>query len=76
MKTKLLSLILLFFFAVHLYASPVDIMIGSRGYGMGGAYVAIANDPSAAYWNPAGLSQVDEISIMESNWIFQSVDDI
>ncbi|MBN2035964.1 MAG: hypothetical protein JW768_04410 [Chitinispirillaceae bacterium] len=54
-------------------ASPVDIMIGSRGYGMGGAYTAIADDPSAAYWNPAGLSQVSALSLMESNWIMQQV---
>ena len=75
MKNKF-YLAALILFAVNVYSSPVDIMIGSRGYGMGGAYVAIANDPSAAYWNPAGLSQVNEISIMESNWIFQSVDNI
>ena len=73
---NILFLLTIMFLAVTLHSSPVDIMIGARGYGMGGAYVAIANDPSAAYWNPAGLSQVNEISIMESNWIFQSVDNI
>jgi hypothetical protein len=55
-------------------AAPVDIMIGSRGYGFGGAYVAVAKDISAAYWNPAGLSAVEEITLMESNWIFQNVE--
>ena len=55
-------------------ASPVDIMIGSRGYGLGGAYSAIANDPSAAYWNPAGLTGVEKLSLMESNWIMQQVE--
>jgi hypothetical protein len=49
-------------------------MIGSRGYGMGGAYAAIADDPSAAYWNPAGLSQVTKLSLLESNWILQHVE--
>ena len=29
--------------------------IGARAIGMGGAFVAIADDASAAYWNPAGL---------------------
>ena len=28
---------------------------GSRALGMGGAYVAVANDVTAGYWNPAGL---------------------
>ncbi len=74
-KIKIIA-ILLPFLMLTVSASPVDIMIGSRGFGMGGAYVALADDPSAAYWNPAGLSQVNEISIMESNWIFQDVEGI
>jgi hypothetical protein len=75
MKTKTAFLITIVII-VHLFASPVDIMIGSRGYGMGGAYVAIAGDPSAAYWNPSGLSCISDISLMESNWILQDVEDI
>ncbi len=30
--------------------------IGTRAEGMGGAFVAIADDASAVYWNPAGLA--------------------
>jgi len=55
-------------------ASPVDLMIGARGYGMGGGYVAVVDDPSAAYWNPSALSRVEELSLMESNWILQDVE--
>lgn len=29
---------------------------GARALAMGGAFTAVADDPSAAYWNPAGLS--------------------
>jgi hypothetical protein len=29
---------------------------GSRALGMGGAFVAVANDASATWWNPAGLA--------------------
>lgn len=32
--------------------------VGARALGMGGAFSAIANDPSAAYWNPSGLGQI------------------
>lgn len=31
---------------------------GSRARGMGNAYIAAADDVSAIYWNPAGLSQM------------------
>ena len=29
--------------------------IGARAEGMGGAFVAVADDATAVYWNPAGL---------------------
>src|SRR4051812_24538873 len=31
-------------------------VIGTRAAGMGGAFVAVADDASATYWNPAGLA--------------------
>ncbi len=37
----------------------LSIGLGARAQAMGGAYVGIANDVTAAYWNPAGLSQID-----------------
>lgn len=30
--------------------------VGSRALGMGGAFVAVADDATATYWNPAGLA--------------------
>lgn len=33
----------------------LSIGVGARGLGMGGAQVAIAEDATAAYWNPAGI---------------------
>ncbi len=43
----------------------------ARGIGMGGAFVAAANDASAIYWNPAGLSQVPRLSatFMHSRYV-------
>ena len=32
--------------------------VGARALGMGGAFVAVADDATANYWNPAGLSKV------------------
>ena len=46
---------------------------GARAGGMGEANVAIANDATAVYWNPAGLANIEghELSIMHSNWLPQ-----
>ncbi len=33
---------------------------GARSLGMGRAFVAISDDASATYWNPAGLAQLDK----------------
>lgn len=37
--------------------------VGSRAIAMGGAYVGLADDYSAIYWNPAGLSQIKTKSL-------------
>ena len=34
----------------------------ARAMGLGRAYVALADDPSAVFWNPAGLEYVPRIS--------------
>jgi hypothetical protein len=35
---------------------PVGQLFGDRAFGLGGAFTAFADDPSAAYYNPAGLA--------------------
>lgn len=41
---------------------------GARALAMGGAFTAVADDPSAAFWNPAGLATAtgNEILLMHS----------
>jgi hypothetical protein len=39
-------------------ASFLNIGVGARGLGMGGAYTALADDANAVYWNPAGLAKL------------------
>lgn len=41
-------------------ASFLNIGVGARGLGMGGAYTALADDANALYWNPAGLSKLEK----------------
>src|SRR6267143_867009 len=38
----------------------LKIGVGARGVALGETFVAIANDASALYWNPAGLAQFPE----------------
>jgi hypothetical protein len=54
-------------FTVAKYAGEfMAIGVGGRPLGMGGAYVAIANDVTAGYYNPAGLAHLDypQIALM------------
>ncbi|MCK4857218.1 MAG: PorV/PorQ family protein [candidate division Zixibacteria bacterium] len=37
--------------------------VGARALGMGGAYVAIADDACAGYWNPAGLTAIENFNL-------------
>ncbi len=37
--------------------------VGTRALGMGGAFVAVADDATAVYWNPAGLANAGIIDV-------------
>ena len=39
--------------------------LGVRALGMGGAFVAVADDATANYWNPAGLTNVISSAVLE-----------
>ncbi|MBI1744439.1 hypothetical protein HYR54_15430 [Candidatus Acetothermia bacterium] len=40
--------------------------VGLRALGMGGAFVAVADDITAVYWNPAGLPQLHGLHVLAS----------
>ena len=44
----------------------LKIGVGSRASSMGGAFVAIADDASCLYWNPAGAAQMKQSEIYSS----------
>jgi len=54
--------------------SSLDVGSGARAYGMGGAFLARADDATAASWNPAGLSYLrrPELSIVGARHSFAS----
>lgn len=49
----------------------LTIGVGPRATALGGAFVAAADDASALYWNPAGLSQMgsSEVLAAHSEWL-------
>jgi hypothetical protein len=52
----------------------LDIEIGGRALGMGGAYVSLSNDCSGPFFNPAGLGLLTErkLSLMHS-WLYMGL---
>ncbi|MFC2149953.1 PorV/PorQ family protein [Calditrichota bacterium] len=52
--------------AIFLLIAP-----GARAGGMGEAFVAVSDDATTTWWNPAGLAFFDrrEISLMHVNWL-------
>ena len=44
--------------------------VGARAVGLGESFVAVANDPSAIFWNPAGLAslQRQEVALSHVGW--------
>ncbi len=53
------------------FAGPVDasfargggLGLGARAMGMGGAFVPVADDPDASYWNPAGIVRLPDVEM-------------
>lgn len=62
----ILSLIIVSLFAGHLFAqqgqggteSNLSMGFGARAFSVGRAFTALADDPTAVFWNPAGLEFV------------------
>ena len=53
---------------VHVSGSPNPVGSGARALGMGGAFIGVADDATAASWNPGGLIQLEtpEVSVVLS----------
>lgn len=52
-------------------AEFLQIGVGERAMALGGAYVAMADDISALYWNPAGITHIPTygFTLAKTNWI-------
>lgn len=54
---------ILLLFSSSSFAAYYDIGVGARPLGLGGAFVAIADDTNASYYNAAGLAYVEDIQL-------------
>ena len=52
-------------------AQFLKIGVGAKACAMGEAFAGLADDPSAIYWNPAGLTQINSVEIlgMQNFWL-------
>ncbi|MCI0474294.1 MAG: hypothetical protein L0Y76_11990 [Ignavibacteria bacterium] len=57
-------IVLIFIIVSFGFAIFEDLESGARSEGMANAFTAIADDPSAIQYNPAGLVQIKKISVM------------
>lgn len=58
-------------------ATFLEIGVGARAMAMGGSYTAVANDPTAMYWNPAGLAWIESMQaeIQHNEWFLDGAYD-
>ena len=50
--------------------------VGSRALGMGGAFVAVASDSSATWWNPAGIAAGPFVDIAWARSVTERVEEL
>jgi len=53
--------------------SFLSINQGARAAGMGSAFVAVANDWSAMYWNPAGIASLNNVVVFDHTIWFADI---
>ena len=60
---------------IEIPSSPNPVGSGARALGMGGAFIAIADDATAASWNPGSLIQLERPEISVVRAIFHRIED-
>ena len=60
------TLILFFLLPIYLFGNFSALNNGARSLGMGNTFVALSDDASAVFYNPAGLGRVQKLSSIAS----------
>ena len=63
MKKSVLVISVMMFLIISILSTNVYACVGARPLAMGGAFISVADDVNAIYWNPAGLTQLDEFEV-------------
>ncbi len=75
-RTAIVACALLVALAAPARADFRHARMGPRPRAMGSAFVAVADDANAVYWNPAGLAQLDRFEITGCRTILYGIDDL
>jgi len=76
LNKKLLIFSLVILVPGLLSANFIGMNWGARPMALGETYVGLANDPSAVFWNPAGLSYVNTYSLLASHQNLYEIGDL
>ncbi|MGA1868956.1 MAG: hypothetical protein ACMUJM_10460 [bacterium] len=68
-KRLLIVLAIGFIFFFGLISQALS-CVGARAMALGGAFIALADDVNAVYWNPAGLTQLQQKELTYTRTIF------
>ena len=60
---------------IEIPSSPNPVGSGARALGMGSAFIAVADDATAASWNPGGLIQLEKPEISSVGYFFHRIDE-
>ena len=60
---------------IEIPSSPTPVGSGARSLGMGSAFIAVADDATAASWNPGGLIQLETPEISSVGAFFHRIED-
>jgi hypothetical protein len=63
LKLTLITIVALLLLAGAVQANFLETELGARAMGMGGAFVAVADDVTALHWNPAGLARLHGVQV-------------
>ena len=75
-RTALITCALLVAISAPARADFRHARMGPRPRAMGSAFVAVANDANAVYWNPSGLTQLERFEITGCRTLLYGIDDL